>query len=386
MRRAVVAMLAAVTATFGLVRVMSVEPKTAEWSGWTGSEVPNNRVSEVITTAFDSLVYCELFSGWASEEQYDVDVYTYPGGTRIAYGNETDNGDHVWIHFDITTTYPESIIKGKQLEFRFSHGAGGTDSIQFYYDAYAGTEYDSLIVPGGSFQPPPGPATPALAMRCYGAMAPVPETYLGFNFGLLAAGSAAIRQQIADKAHEAGVGWNRHLFNWVEVQPDSPGPFDFAKYDIAMAYSAETLDCRVLGLLAGCPDWASTHIVDIEVTGEGVDTVWSNDCPPRNLFEPVFQGDSANPDNYWARYVQAVVTRCNSVVDVYEALNEANWIAEFWQVPNSHYTVGRIPHTACARCTCVCAWSLTVSSTRWPAEIRFSLEQCPKWSRMMTGG
>jgi hypothetical protein len=156
--KVVTLMVAVLTsAAAAMVAAYHTDPVRADWSGMADPR-PEYGVSEVITVAFDSLAYCELFSGQASSERYFVDVLTFPGGYPLASGYSDDLRNHVWIRFDLSATHPESIVKGKQLEFRFSHGAGGSDSIQFYFDPFAGTHFDSMIVPGGSFQPPPEPA------------------------------------------------------------------------------------------------------------------------------------------------------------------------------------------------------------------------------------
>ena len=105
-----------------------------------------------------------------------MNVYEYPGGVNwIARKlNVTPTGSHRWLVFDLETQSGQSFTKGKQYEFRFTRT--GSDSIQFYFDAFAGTKYDSMIVPGGSFQPPPEPNRPALACRVFGVMDPVDST------------------------------------------------------------------------------------------------------------------------------------------------------------------------------------------------------------------
>ena len=158
----------------GLVRSYSVEPKTAALSGWTDTIRPYNYVSEVITTNFDELdsvsgSYCELFGGsLGAGGPYHVSVRTYPGGAEIASGSNTNPGDHKWIRFKLSVLYPESVIKGKQLEFRFTRSNG--DSLMYYYaeNAY---DYGHIIIGGGQLQQPPGTA-PDLCMRVYARLRP----------------------------------------------------------------------------------------------------------------------------------------------------------------------------------------------------------------------
>ncbi|MEO0081463.1 MAG: hypothetical protein ABIL25_04110 [candidate division WOR-3 bacterium] len=189
MKRTLILLCLVVGVSAALVRAYSVEPRTAEWSGWTRlPPAPNYYVSEVITVAFDLLdstsgAYCELFAGSrGAGGAYHLSVLTYPGGspiTQVAYAG--GDVDHEWVRFYLHVTYPESIVKGKQLEFKFTRS--GSDSIQFYYDAFAGTKYDSMIVPGGGFQPGPEPARPALCCRIFGVMEPCPAEFWGYNVG-----------------------------------------------------------------------------------------------------------------------------------------------------------------------------------------------------------
>ena len=76
-----VATLAALA--YGYQKPYGVVPVTAEWSGWTAENV---YISQVVTACFDSLAYCELFTGEGSAAQYQVEVLTYPGGFPIAGG------------------------------------------------------------------------------------------------------------------------------------------------------------------------------------------------------------------------------------------------------------------------------------------------------------
>jgi len=129
MKGAVLLLLIAGVA-FPLVVGFHVEPVSAAQSGWTQRLYPNNYVSQVLTTNFDELdsvsgSYCELFAGSrGGGGPYHVSVLTYPGGSPIASGNAGGDVDHKWVKFNLGVDYPESIVKGKQLEFRFTRGGG----------------------------------------------------------------------------------------------------------------------------------------------------------------------------------------------------------------------------------------------------------------------
>jgi len=119
---------------FPLVVGYHVDPVSANLSGWTHR---GDNVSQVLTINFDELdstsgAYCELFAGSrGAGGAYHVSVRTYPGDFEVATGDTHGNVDHKWVKFNLGVTYPESIVKGKQLEFRFTRS--GSDSIQFYY-------------------------------------------------------------------------------------------------------------------------------------------------------------------------------------------------------------------------------------------------------------
>jgi len=123
MRNSVLVLVAAVlSSAHGYVSAYHVEPVKAAWSGWT--TLQSNRVSEVITCSFDELVYCEFFNGKGSNAGIDVQVLTYPGGNLVASGDTNDHGDHKWLRCYLNTSAPDSIVKGKKLEFRFTRGGG----------------------------------------------------------------------------------------------------------------------------------------------------------------------------------------------------------------------------------------------------------------------
>jgi len=134
---------AAASVACGLVRSYSVEPRTAAESGWTDTIPGRDYVSEVLTVNFDLLdstsgAYCELFAGTkGAGGQYHVAVLTYPGGFPIGSGDADGEVDHQWTKFKIGVQFPESIVKGKRLEFRFTRS--GSDSIQYYTNV--GTAY-----------------------------------------------------------------------------------------------------------------------------------------------------------------------------------------------------------------------------------------------------
>jgi hypothetical protein len=122
---AVVALMA-VSMASGNLRAYAIDPVRADWSG---KADPEDGVSQVLTCNFDELdsatgAYCELFAGSkGAGGAYHVSVLTYPGGSPIASGNAGGDVDHDWVRFNLAVDYPDSIVKGKQLEFT----RGGSD-------------------------------------------------------------------------------------------------------------------------------------------------------------------------------------------------------------------------------------------------------------------
>lgn len=121
--------LMAVSMASGNVRAYAIDPVRADWSG---KADPEDGVAQVITINFDELdsttgSYVELFAGTkGGGGAYHVSVRTYPGGAVIATGDAGGNVDHKWVRFNLRVRYPDSIVKGKKLEFKFTRS--GSDS------------------------------------------------------------------------------------------------------------------------------------------------------------------------------------------------------------------------------------------------------------------
>ena len=128
--------LMAVSMASGNVRAYAIDPVRADWSGKADPR-PTHGVSEVITVCFDSLTdpaYIECFVGDGNPTGYHVDVKTYPGPIQVTVASGDGAAPHAqaWARFSSPTVqHPELIVKGRQLEFRFTRS--GSDSIQFYW-------------------------------------------------------------------------------------------------------------------------------------------------------------------------------------------------------------------------------------------------------------
>ena len=107
------------------------------------------------------------------------------------------------------------------------------------------------------------------------------------------------------EAAELGVGWERILFYWNEIQPKDADDWNTLHVLEEWLVEAAAQDRTVIGLLKNTPAWAT----DGDPFG-GV---------PRGLYLPV-----EDPDNLWANYVRRVV-------NYYAPLGVHNWI--IWNEP-----------------------------------------------------
>lgn len=185
-------------------------------------------------------------------------------------------------------------------------------------------------------------------------------------------GDRAPDAQRYQRASGVGLGTHRWAFYWNFMEP-RPGEFNFASQErtVAMdlAHGLETL-----GILFGTPDWASTAPrppapapsaagpaprdprplaaraaaaerqpaarIGPRPSGDTLRPLSTADppisetvYPPRNLHLPVFADGTdalapnkpANPENYWARFVQRVVAKFRGRVAYWEIWNEPDF-------------------------------------------------------------
>jgi hypothetical protein len=137
MRTICLLLLGTVTGMSALVSAYHVDPKTAAMSGKVSGNPAYGGVSEVITACFDSLTdpaYIECFVGDGNPSGYKVEVLTYPGPGQVTVASKDTNAarGYTWVHFGhLNVTHPELIVKGRQLEVRFSR-VSGSDSIEYW--------------------------------------------------------------------------------------------------------------------------------------------------------------------------------------------------------------------------------------------------------------
>ncbi len=110
----------------------------------------------------------------------------------------------------------------------------------------------------------------------------------------------------ANEAAELGVGWERILFYWNEIQPNGPNDWNTLHVREEWLNEANAQGRQVVGLLKNTPNWATD--------GEFASGV------PRGLYLPV-----DDPGNLWANYVRRVA-------QYYGPLGVRNWIV--WNEPD----------------------------------------------------
>lgn len=109
-----------------------------------------------------------------------------------------------------------------------------------------------------------------------------------------------------NEAAELGIGWDRILFYWNEIQPNGPGDWNTLHVLEEWLVDANNNGRTILGLLKNTPNWATD--------GEFASGV------PRGLYLPI-----DDPGNLWANYVRQV-TR------YYGPRGVHNWIV--WNEPD----------------------------------------------------
>jgi hypothetical protein len=120
-----------VTGVSALVTAYHVDPRTAAMSG---KARPDLGISEVLTVNFDEPITASLFCGSpGAGGSYNVDIYAYPDGTNPwAYAHNVGGTEnHQWLTCSLDVVYPDSFIKGRRIEVRWTRG--GADSLEFYW-------------------------------------------------------------------------------------------------------------------------------------------------------------------------------------------------------------------------------------------------------------
>lgn len=130
---------------------------------------------------------------------------------------------------------------------------------------------------------------------------------------------------------DAGAAHDRVTFDWFRFQP-SPSGLDnsiIQAYDDLLKDAAAT-NIDTLGVLLGAPAWAEDPAYPRCPDGNP-DHCRSFYYMPRNLNLPW-----DDPNNYWGRFVNQIVSRYKNRVHAWEIWNEPN-LDEFWYKPPAEY-------------------------------------------------
>jgi hypothetical protein len=144
---------------------------------------------------------------------------------------------------------------------------------------------------------------------------------------------------------EAGAGWDRWVIYWdsVETQCTSPtATYDWSQVDpVVNADLAQglTIDAILLGTPSCDATPATTTTRSSVAAPHGGLSGIAGDAtaPPVNLYQPTFAdgtdtwwpGKAINPNNPWARFVNAAVTRYHGQIENWEIWNEPDF-SQFW--------------------------------------------------------
>ena len=158
------------------------------------------------------------------------------------------------------------------------------------------------------------------------APAAAPAAELGLNVHQ----STTVGPQVT---HDAGLGWVRVDFNWLDVQPTPAAP-DFGAFD-AIVDAADAQGLQVLAVLAYGPAWASSG----DAMGDGP----GNDVPL---------------DGTYAAFVTAAVQHFAGRITHWELWNEPNLDVFFEGTPADYVSRVLVPgaaavHAACPDCLVV---------------------------------
>ncbi|MCL5265422.1 MAG: hypothetical protein M1343_09580 [Chloroflexi bacterium] len=172
--------------------------------------------------------------------------------------------------------------------------------------------------------PAPVPAYAAPPDSVPIALPPVRQS--GDRFGVVEAFKAP------DLARNAGARWERIVFFWDSIQPNSPDQWNGNLYSTDQQIDAEVAaGMTLVGLLGNPPAWATR-----------------NGSVPKNLSLPL-----DDPNNYWARFVSKIVGRYAGKIDYWVIWNEpdidpgqqgstwAGYEEEYYQLLKTAYLVAK---------------------------------------------
>jgi hypothetical protein len=104
-------------------------------------------------------------------------------------------------------------------------------------------------------------------------------------------------------AADLGLGWERAIFFWNQIQPNSPNEWNDFYFDEGWLADARAHGREMVGLLEGTPGWATDGSPNAGV--------------PRGLHRPI-----DDPGNVWATFVRTIVRRYAGRIDHWIIWNE----------------------------------------------------------------
>ncbi len=137
-----------------------------------------------------------------------------------------------------------------------------------------------------------------------------------------------------NSAHDLGLGWERILFYWSELQPTGPDDWNIFHVEDGWISTALANGRQVIGLLENTPRWATDGANQIGV--------------PRGLDLPI-----DDPNNLWAAFVRKIVKRYAGRIDHWIIWNEPDieppddgiqWggtVADYYQLVKVAYQVAK---------------------------------------------
>lgn len=144
------------------------------------------------------------------------------------------------------------------------------------------------------------------------------------------------------EAVAAGAGWNRWVIYWDDVET-SPGVYDWSNVDqVVAADTAQHLN--VDAVLLGTPSFyatsstATTLSIPANAPSGGLRSLTADATSvPSGLYNPTFadgtdvwaSGKAINPQNPWAEFVYAAVSRYHNQIHDWEIWNEPDF-SQFW--------------------------------------------------------
>ncbi len=125
MRNVCLLIFGVVASATALVTAYHIDPQTAAMSGKVSGNPDYGGVSQVLTINFDEPITASLFCGArGAGGDYHVRFYTCPGDVEIASGDTNSPRDHSWATCTLVVSHPDSFIKGRQVEVRWTRGGG----------------------------------------------------------------------------------------------------------------------------------------------------------------------------------------------------------------------------------------------------------------------